>query len=546
MVRCQYLAAGLLIVLIVPPVPAGDGVPSGAVARLVPAPVSEGASAVLVCLAYSPDGKHLVTCGKDATVRLWEMATGKEVRLWKGFAEPMMTAAFAPDGRRLATADVAGLIRIFDCTAAKVERELKGPPVPATLGWTRDGRTLLAAGRSGQVMGWTGEERDVAYGLFKGQDKEGSFAALAPDSRLLIASAGGIYPGVGGSLLHIVQAAQGRPVRSVDLWEPDERTTEQVVQTVCWTASLSPDSKYLATSQSVQTKAVRTTVARNKVRLWELETGKEALTLENLRVAPHQLVFAPDGRYLAYTTADGISRGRIWGEFYIVLFDTLTRTELGRLQPDQGTLTCLAFSPSGKTFATAGSEPGAVVWDFTRFQGRTPVTPVKLAADVPADELALLWADLGAEDAAKAYRAQAKLITGGSGVAVFLKEQVRPVPPVDSKQIEQWIEDLDNEQFAVRQKATVKLAQAGTLAETHLHKAQQGKISQEFRRRLDLLVQKIERTAPSAKELQMVRALTVLERLATPAAREVLAVIADGAPEARLTQQARQALERWR
>lgn len=544
MLQFRTLAAGLVLALVALPAAAGEGLPAGAVARLGATQVEGGTRAAVVHIAYSPDGTRIATCGKDATLRLWDSATGKEVRHWNDFPDALVTTTFSPDSRRLAAADVSGAIRVFDCAAPKAERELKGPPVPAALGWTRDGRTLVASGRGGQVHGWTAGAKDVAFALYKGQDKEGSFAALAPDSRLVIASTGGIFPGVGGSIIQVVHATEGRLVVAVDLWEPDDRS-DQIVQTVCWTAALSPDSKYLATSQSVQTKAVRTMVAKSKVRLWEIATGKEVCALENLRVAPSLMAFSPDGRYLAYTTADGVSRGRIWGEYYVVLVDMLTRTELGRLQPDQGTLTCLAFSPTGKTFVTAGTEPGAVIWDFTRFLVRVPNTAKQPVADLAEEEVASFWNDLGTDDAARAYRAQAKLIVGGAGVTAFLKDKLHPAAAVDGKQIEKWIEDLDSEQFAVRQKATVKLAQVGALAETYLHKAQQGKISQEFRRRIELLVQKIDRTAPSSSDLQMVRALTVLERQATPAAREVVAVVAGGALEARLTQQAQAALERW-
>ncbi len=61
-------------------------------------------------VAFSPDGKYLVTCSHDGTVRLWDVASGKEVRRFTGHTGPTFGAAFSPDGKYILTAS-------FDYTA---------------------------------------------------------------------------------------------------------------------------------------------------------------------------------------------------------------------------------------------------------------------------------------------------------------------------------------------------------------------------------------------------------------------------------------------
>jgi len=55
-------------------------------------------------LAFTPDGKHLLSCALDMTVRLWDVATGAEVRQFRGHQAGVTGLALAPDGKTLATA----------------------------------------------------------------------------------------------------------------------------------------------------------------------------------------------------------------------------------------------------------------------------------------------------------------------------------------------------------------------------------------------------------------------------------------------------------
>src|SRR5262249_11604410 len=105
------------------------------------------------------------------------------------------------------------------------------------------------------------------------------------------------------------------------------------------------------------------------------------------------------------------------------------------------------------------------------------------------------------------------------------------------------IADLDSDRFAVRQKATEELERLEELAAPALRQALEGKPSLEAGRRIRALLERV-RTIPPRESLRGLRAIETLECIGTPDAQQVLKSLAQGTPEARLTQEAKAALQR--
>jgi hypothetical protein len=200
----------------------------------------------------------------------------------------------------------------------------------------------------------------------------------------------------------------------------------------------------------------------------------------------------------------------------------------------------LAFSPDGKTLASGGRDTVVFLWDVT---GARTGPAVKDASD---RELAAWWADLASEDGKRAGDAVASLIRTSDRGAAMLREWLRPAEPVEGKRLARLIAELDAGSFAKREAAKRELAQQGELAEAALRTALQGKPSLELKRRLEALLEPLERNQLTPETLQALRAVEVLEHIGTPAAREVLRSLAQGTPEARLTREAKAALARGR
>ena len=114
----------------------------------------------------------------------------------------------------------------------------------------------------------------------------------------------------------------------------------------------------------------------------------------------------------------------------------------------------------------------------------------------------------------------------------------------NAQQITSYITDLESDQFAVRQKATVELEKSGEQAEAALRKKLADKPAAEVRQRIEQLLSKIEQEQLPPESIRAVRAVEVLEYIGSPEAKAVLETLAGGAEGARLTKEAKASLAR--
>jgi hypothetical protein len=106
------------------------------------------------------------------------------------------------------------------------------------------------------------------------------------------------------------------------------------------------------------------------------------------------------------------------------------------------------------------------------------------------------------------------------------------------------VADLDHDQFAVREKAMAELEMLGEWAEPALRKILESDPSTETRRRVERLLEQLDRLTVAGGRLRTLRAIEVLEHIGTPEARRVLEMLAGGFSGSRVTREAKAALDR--
>jgi hypothetical protein len=261
-----------------------------------------------------------------------------------------------------------------------------------------------------------------------------------------------------------------------------------------------------------------------RARVWDTATGKAVVEVKNGPTGVHRLAFSPDASVLA-----GASYRKV------ILWEARTGKVVREITTDANDL---AFSPGGRALVTAGEDGTLLVWDLTGrlVKGRLP--PLALAPK----ELEGHWKALGGHDAPAAQRALWALAASPQAVP-FLREHLKPVPPLKEGRLRGLIAGLDSDSFEVREKATDDLVAVGEVSVSALRKALAAKPSLEAKMRMERILKQVEARTAGGRP-QLTRAVSALERNGGAAARQVLEALAKGEPEAARTRHAKAALRR--
>jgi glucose/arabinose dehydrogenase len=476
---------GGAIVLSAPlsPKPA-NGLKGPATAKPLPIILRLSHSSPVYALAYSPDGKTLATGTGAGLIQLWDAHSGLELRRLQGHREAVRSLTFSPDGKFLASSSLDRSVRLWDPGTGTVVRAL-GPFQRAAMrvAISPDSKSLAVGELVEHLTLW-----DVATAKeLRRLPKQGwiSIVAFSPDGKL-------IATGGENNTIALYDAASGRPLPTFEAPEGDS---------VFWSAAFSSDGKSLAGARR-----------DGRVFLWDAVTGKNRRKFQGGISDPYCMSYALDGRMLALGYTDNA----------VGLWEVGTGQPRCWLEGHGHWVTACAFAPDGQTLASAGDDQQVLLWDLTGRRGG-PSEP-------GTHSLPELWSALALPEAARPYRAMLTLVAEAPRSVPFLAERLRLVAPVDAQQIPQLLKDLDNSRFRVRQKATLALEKLGELAEPALLEVLHNKPSLESRQRIVQLLGKLENRVPPPEQLQVLRALEVLELCDAPGARQSLEELAKGPP----------------
>jgi hypothetical protein len=253
--------------------------------------------------------------------------------------------------------------------------------------------------------------------------------------------------------------------------------------------------------------------------LWESASGGIIADLPAFLPDWSAAVLSPDGRLLASADNDRFVVADLAGPNRV------------RTLPVPGAR-ALAFSPDGMFLASAQLDGTVLIWDLPRAR-----------AEWVPDDVYRLWADLADADAAVAWKAVWHLLDHPDRAVELLKARLEPARA--AKDTPELIAKLDHPKYAVREEAARRLAARGETVEMDLLAAYRTTTSAEQRERLEGLIRKLDPThPPGAEVLRGLRAVWLLERIATADARRLLREMAGGASGSRVTAEAKAALGR--
>jgi DNA-binding beta-propeller fold protein YncE len=223
-------------------------------------------------VAFSPDGKRLVSGSWDQTLKVWDVQTGQEALTLKGHTAFITSVAFSPDGKCVVSGSYDKTLNVWDTQTGQQTLTLKGHTGSvSSVAFSPDGKRLLSGSRDQTLKVWdarTGQE------TLKGHTGLVSSVAFSPDGKRLLS----------GSF------------QTVKVW--DAQTGQETLTLKGHTlgvksVAFSPDGQRLASASD-----------DNTVKVWDAQTGQEILTLKGHTHFVNSVALSPDGKRLASASVD--------------------------------------------------------------------------------------------------------------------------------------------------------------------------------------------------------------------------------------------------
>lgn len=306
----------------------------------------------VLCVACSPDGRLIASGGANKRINLWDAETGK-LRFSLPSQSSAKQVAFTPSGRQLLSSwNSTGMIRVWDtATGAELRTLESGAAKVRGFALAPDGKRLFAIASNSRAFRTASPEDeilqvwDVEGGTrreeFTFQTASTEAVALAPDGTALVTAAT-------NGLAHVLDTATGRELAMLSGHQGSITSL-----------ALSPDGALLASAGDDRT-----------IRLWETKTWQPVRVLRGEERPINSIAFSPDGRVLASGSGRNGNVIQPGTPHRIRLWNVDSGEPIGDVSGHDTNTLAVAFAPNGKRLVSGHENTSVWVWDVSHFAGR--------------------------------------------------------------------------------------------------------------------------------------------------------------------------------
>lgn len=285
-------------------------------------------------LAFSPDGRWLISTHDDGAVLLWDVAEREQAASFNGHSASVHAVAFSPDGRHLASAGEDRSVIIWDAKSNEKEAVLMGHTNRVTaVVFAPDGESLASVDMASNLIIWDVNHRKRKWStgyLHAGKNWQSTYClAFSPDGRYLAATHG------------VYDLLTGR--HFLDFYEL--ATAYQIPWGGTYGIAFSPDGRRLVCSTDT-----------GYLLLWDVETWQLIESTHRSATPLISLSFSPDGNRIV--TGDDEGTVRLW--------EVSPLREIGMVGRHAARIKSVTFSPDGRQIASSGDDQMIYLWDVGR------------------------------------------------------------------------------------------------------------------------------------------------------------------------------------
>ena len=322
-------------------------------------------------VSFSPGGKIVASSSWDKRVKLWDVATGRELKTFIGHQSPVRVVIFSPDGKTLASGSADRSVKLWDVSTGRELETFRGfQSHVLNVSFSRNGKTLVSGSADRKIKFWdilVGRE----FNTFKWHRGSVLSVRFSPDGQTIASGSTDrsvkswdmatgrelkTINGHQGTVLNVSFSPDGKTLvsgstdKSIELW--DVSTGQELRafnghQDAVYSVSFSPDGKTLVSGS-----------ADKSIELWDVSTGQELRAFNGHQDAVYSVGFSPDGKTIASGSADKS----------IKLWDVSTGQELKTLSGHRDSVYSVGFSPDGKTIASGSADKSIKLWDVSTGQ----------------------------------------------------------------------------------------------------------------------------------------------------------------------------------